>query len=198
MASIVEKTVVIQTTSECVPSTPSWFGEVVVISGYLRKQGVLTAINEQVRFARGRFGHYEVIDFLAVLFGYAISGEGTLEAFYERLYPFAQPFMALFGRERLPSRSALSRFLDRLSEAAVEALRTVFLSDLLKRPLDEKGSTGMLLDREGKAHLVFDIDGTELKPPANALYQKVKRCHQHNATWGESVLPVTPVVNAGK
>ncbi len=26
---------------------------------------------------RRRFGHYEVIDFLAVLFGYAISGERT-------------------------------------------------------------------------------------------------------------------------
>ena len=45
---------------------------------------------------RRRFGRYEVIDFLAVLFGYAISGERTLEAFYERLQPFAGPFMALF------------------------------------------------------------------------------------------------------
>ena len=36
-------------------------------------------IAEQVRFARRRFGRYEVIDFLAVLFGYAISGERTLE-----------------------------------------------------------------------------------------------------------------------
>jgi hypothetical protein len=33
---------------------------------------------------RRRFGHYEVIDFLAILFGYAISGERTLEAFYPR------------------------------------------------------------------------------------------------------------------
>ena len=53
----------------------------------------------------------QLIDFLAVLFGYAISGERTLEAFYERLQPFAEPFMALFERDRLPSRSALSRFL---------------------------------------------------------------------------------------
>jgi hypothetical protein len=42
-----------------------------------------------VRFARRRFGRYEVIDFLAILFGYAISGERTLEVFYERLQPFA-------------------------------------------------------------------------------------------------------------
>jgi len=71
---------------------------------------------------------YPVIDFLAVLFGYAISGERTLEEFYQRLQPFAVPFMALFERERLPSRSALSRFLAALTEAPVEALRTLLTS----------------------------------------------------------------------
>jgi hypothetical protein len=91
---------------ESVPSTPSWFGEAALIIPYLRKQGILSAISSQVRLARRRFGHYEVIDFLAVLFGYAISGERTLETFYEHLLPFAQPFMALFDRQRLPSRSA--------------------------------------------------------------------------------------------
>jgi hypothetical protein len=54
-------------------------------------------MNEQVRFARKRFGRYEVIDFLAVLFGYAISGERTLEEFSQRLQPFAVPFMARAG-----------------------------------------------------------------------------------------------------
>ena len=75
-----------------------------------------------------------MIDFLAVLFGYAISGERTLEEFYERLQPFAVPFMALFERDQLPSRSALSRFLAALTEAPVEALRTLFLDDLLESP----------------------------------------------------------------
>lgn len=53
-----------------------------------------------------RFGYCEVIDFLAFLFGYAISGERILEAFYKRLHLWTMAFMALFGRERLPSRSA--------------------------------------------------------------------------------------------
>src|SRR5438477_1466211 len=110
MTSIADSSVLIQTSSESVPATPSWFGEVALIIPYLRKQGVLAAISAQVRLARRRFGHYEVIDFLTVLFGYAISGERTLEAFYEQLVPFAEPFMALFNREQLPSRSALSRF----------------------------------------------------------------------------------------
>src|SRR2546430_12551507 len=80
MTSIADSSVIIQTSSESVPATPSWFGEVALIIPYLRKQGVLSAISAQVRLARRRFGHDEVIDFLAVLFGYAISGERTLEA----------------------------------------------------------------------------------------------------------------------
>src|SRR6202011_1416134 len=110
----------LQTSPQSVPSTPQWFGEVVVIAHDLRRQGVLTKISEQVRFARRRFGHYDLIDFAVVLLGYAISGECTLEAFYEHLQPFAHTFMALFGRERLPHRSTLSRFLAALSQAPVE------------------------------------------------------------------------------
>src|ERR1700731_3881884 len=135
MTSIADGSVRIQTTSRSVPSTPSWFGEVVLMATHLRKHSVLAKISEGVRFARRRMGHYEVIDFLAVLFGYAISGERTLEEFYERLQPFAGLFMALFDRDRLPSRSALSRFLAALTEEPVEALRTLFLDDLESRPL---------------------------------------------------------------
>jgi hypothetical protein len=77
MTSIADGSVKIQTTSEPNFSTPGWFGEVVLIGRYLQKHGILSKINEQVRFARKRFGRYEVLDFLMVLFGYAISGERT-------------------------------------------------------------------------------------------------------------------------
>src|SRR5258707_13012606 len=171
MTSIADGLVKIQASSEYNPSTPSWVGEVVLISSSLRTHGVLSKINEQVRFARKRLGRYEVIDFLAVLFGYAISGERTLEEFYQRLQPFAIPFMALFGRDRLPSRSALSRFLAALTEAPVEALRTLFLDDLLGRPLTPDKQTGSLLDRAGTSWIVFDIDGTREAARQRALPQ---------------------------
>lgn len=171
MTSIADHAVKIQTTSESNPSTPSWFGEVVLMSSSLRKHSVLSKISEQVRFARKRFGRYETIDFLAVLFGYAISGERTLEEFYQRLQPFAVPFMALFDRDQLPSRSALSRFLAALTEAPVEALRTLFLDDLLVRPLTPDKQTGNLLDRAGTSWIVFDIDGTREAARQRALPQ---------------------------
>ncbi len=66
MTSIADGAVCIQTSSESVPATPSWFGEVVLLTAHLRKHGVFNKITEQVRFARRRFGRYEVIDFLAV------------------------------------------------------------------------------------------------------------------------------------
>jgi len=177
-----QTSLIIQASAEPLPAVPVWFGEVVLIVEHLRKQGMLAAISEQVRFARRRFGRYEVIDFLALLFGYAISGERTLEAFYERLQPFAVPFMALFERDQLPARSTLSRFLAALTEVPVEALRTLFLDDLLNRPLSNEKQTGGLVDRAGREWVVFDIDGTreaarhralpqteELPPPSRRL-----------------------------
>src|SRR5258707_7084260 len=163
MTSIADGSVRIQTSAESVPSTPAWFGEVVLIAAHLRKHGVTTKISEQVRFTRRRGVCYEVIDFLAVLFGYAISGERTLEAFYERLQPFAGPFMALFERERLPARSTFSRFLAALTSEPVDALRTLFLDDLLRcsRSNDShEKQTGGLADRVGNGWVVFDVDGT--------------------------------------
>jgi hypothetical protein len=106
--------------------------------------------------------------------GYAISGERTLQDFYERLQPFAVPFMALFERDRLPSRSALSRFLAALTETPVEALRTLFLDDLLSRSLSNASNekqTGSMVDRAGTTWVVFDIDGTREAARQRALPQ---------------------------
>ena len=69
MTSIVDSSVIIQTSAESVPAPPSWLGEAVLLIEYLRKQAMLTKICERVQFARRRMGHYEVIDFLAMLAG---------------------------------------------------------------------------------------------------------------------------------
>lgn len=169
MSSIAHSPVTIQTSSQSVPATPCWFGEVTVIAHFLKRQGVLSAIEEQVRFARRRFGYYDTIDFVAVLLGYAISSERTLETFYERVQPFATAFMTLFGRECLPHRSTLSRFLAALDQAPIEALRTLFLQDVLARPLEKEEQPGGLWDRKGAHYLVFDVDGTRQAARQRAL-----------------------------
>jgi hypothetical protein len=71
----------------------------------------------------------------------------------------------------LPSRSALARFLAALTEAPVEALRTLFLEDLESRPLTHDKQTGSLLDRAGNAWVVFDVDGTREAARQRALPQ---------------------------
>jgi hypothetical protein len=75
----------------------------------------------------------------------AIGGGRTLEIFYERLHSFAAAFTALFGRDRLPARSILSRFLSTLTPEPIEALGTLFLEDLLARPLGKEKQTRKLL-----------------------------------------------------
>ena len=175
VSSISDLSVSIQTSSQSVPSTPCWLGEVTLIAHFLKRLGVLTAMEKRVRFARRRFGRYEVIDFLAVLLGYAISGERTLQVFYERVEPFAPAFMALFGRNRLPARSTLSRFLAAVDQAPVEALRTLFLEDLVARPLEKEEKPGGLWDRQESHWLVFDVDGTREAARQRALPQTTDR-----------------------
>ncbi len=175
MTSIADSSLTIQASPQSHPALPCWFGEATLIASYLRKQGVLDAITEQVRFARRRDVCYEVIDFVVVLFGYAISGERTLQAFYEDLHPYASVFMALFGREHLPARSTLSRFLAALTPEPVETLRTLFLHDLLARPLMKEEQPGGLWDRQGNHFLVFDIDGTREAARQRALPKTTDR-----------------------
>src|SRR6266571_4661989 len=163
-----QTSVTIQVNPESVPSTPSWMGEVAALAQVLTHVGLLKAIQEHVQCARARFGQYDTIDFVVVLLGYALSGEATLQSFYERLAPFADVFMALFGRHHLPSRSALSRFLAVLDQASVEALRTQFEEDLLQRT-PPFPSPGGLWDRCGQQYVVVDVDGTKQAARQRAL-----------------------------
>ena len=123
----------LQMASEDLPSIPNWFGEVAIVAQVLTTSGVFKNIEEQVRFARARFGTYELVDFVAVLIGYAVSAEPSLLAFYERLQPFASAFMALFARKSLPHRGTLSRYLAALDQPTIEALRALFLDAVILR-----------------------------------------------------------------
>jgi hypothetical protein len=58
-----------------------------------------------------------------------------------------------------------------LTEEPVEALRTLFLDDLLARPLTHDKQTGGLVDRAGTTWVVFDIDGTREAARQRALPQ---------------------------
>jgi hypothetical protein len=167
-SSMIPASVKIQIVPESSPPTPSWFGEVVVVAHMLTQVGLLDLIQERVRFARARFGAYDTIDFVAVVIGYAVSGEPTLEAFYERLLPWASVFMALFGRQNLPHRSTLSRFLAALDQPCVEALRTLFHEDLVARS-PQTFPPGGLWDRFGRHFLVIDVDGTKQAARQRAL-----------------------------
>jgi hypothetical protein len=170
MSSDHPSSVHLQTSTEPIASVPEWFGEVALIAHTMTRLGLLSDISERVRFTRKRFGKFEVIDFVAMLIGYALSGEPTLQAYYERLQPFASAFMALFGRSGLPHRATLSRFLAALDEPFVEALRTVFLHDALVR-LGPEANVGGLWDRQATRWTVFDLDATRRAARQRALPQ---------------------------
>ena len=160
MNTIADGSMMIQTFADPQPCPPPWWGELVLLSQHLKQQGILTQLAESIRFERRRFGHYALLDLLVVLFGYALSSEHTLERFYEAVQPWAYPFMARFGRDRLPARSALSRALAALSAPVIDTLRTLCLADLLARPLCAEAQMAGLWDRQEQQWRVFDIAGT--------------------------------------
>lgn len=58
--------------------------------------------------------------------GDAVRGMPTLQRVVKRHAPFGEAFMGLFWRHRLPSHSAMSRFLAALTPECVQVLRQVF------------------------------------------------------------------------
>jgi hypothetical protein len=78
---ILNQCIEVQTSPEARLSVPPWFAEIVILAQHLATTGLLEALRQQVRLVRGRFGRYEPIEFLALLVGYAISGERTLADF---------------------------------------------------------------------------------------------------------------------
>ncbi len=168
MATLPSPLVEIHTNPDDVPSIPPWFAELILLTRHFTQRGILDAIARDVRLGRGRAGHYDVIDFVVILLGYALSGEPTLEAFFDRLRPFAGPFMALFGRDQLPHRSTLSRFLADVDETCLEALRQQFDHDLCTQGLAGE-LLGGLVDHAGHRLLVFDVDATRQAACQRAL-----------------------------
>jgi hypothetical protein len=76
-------TVTVQITPKSSPAIPTWMGEVAAFAHVLTHTGMLKTIQEQVCFARARFGSYDLVDFVAVLIG-SIHAARTNEAFLLR------------------------------------------------------------------------------------------------------------------
>jgi len=149
-------------------SVPEWFAEVVIVTQYLAMNKLLEAFAHQVRLVRGRFGSYEPVDFLALLIGYAISGEQTLADFFERVEPFEAAFMALFGRRCLPHRATFSRFLSDVDRPCLEAFRTLFEQQSFAQGWTSE-TIGGIFDRQNRRSIVFDVDATREAARQRAL-----------------------------
>ena len=141
------------------PVLPAWLAEAVLVLQRAHDSTLLSTLQETVRVPRGRMGTFEVCDFVLLLIVYAVSAEDTLAAFYTTLPPCAAVLMALWQRDRMPSPSALSRFLGDVPATARDALRELLFNDLLTHGLQGPLRGGMD-DRMQARHLVFDVDGT--------------------------------------
>jgi hypothetical protein len=106
---------------------PPWLAEAVVLVRMIWSTLALLPLCSTVHVARGRAGRYEVCDFVLILLAYAVSQADILAAFFAQAKPVRTLLMAIWQRDRMPCRSALSRFLSAVTATSVEQLRTLFL-----------------------------------------------------------------------
>ena len=142
------------------PAIPGWFSEVILIAHLWAQSGIVSALQQQVKVARGRMGDYEVVDFTLLLLAYAISQELTLSKYFQQLLPARAALLALWERDKTPSASALSRFLSALTDKPVIQLRKLLFQDLLSNGMGLE-QMGGLYDRNAQRHIIFDIDATK-------------------------------------
>lgn len=157
---------------EQVRCPPPWLTELVVIVNLARRGELTEELQHKVKVLRGRAGRYEVCDFTLPLLAFAISGEETLQSFYESLDGYNEAVMALLERNELPSRFAVSRWLGAVSVDNVEALRALLFEDLLRRGA-QGAAMGGLRDRTGKLIVLLDIDGTKKSARQRAVVDDV-------------------------
>jgi hypothetical protein len=62
MTTIPHPCLEVQLSEQPEPAVPCWFAETVILTSYLRQQGLLDTLNRQVHLVRARFGQYEVLD----------------------------------------------------------------------------------------------------------------------------------------
>jgi hypothetical protein len=184
-ASHASSTVIVASSPVQARQPEPWFAEAIVLlraSGSLRR-----ALTQQVRVERGRMGLFETVDFGLALVLHVIRGERAVSDTYEALFedeathdapralrPSMKLLPALWERQTLPSRSALSRWLDDVTDEATAALRDAFAAALHRDGLTGP-SMGGCLDRRGDRHVLFDADGTAQTARQRALVEDAAR-----------------------
>ena len=138
---------------------PPWTATAAVVLRAMRVAPIWSSLIEQVRVARGRAGVFVAIDYTLLLLLFALSPARDLKSFFADLGSASLVGAALWERLRLPSRSALSRWLAHLGADHVAALAEVLLQDVIESGIDA-AHLGGVIDRDGHRTVVFDDDGT--------------------------------------
>lgn len=121
--SIAPLSVSASASSDRVP--PPWWAKVATLLRYAWASWWPMALGFALRSPR-KAGTYEACDFVLLLLARIESRARFFTRFYEEATPIAQPLMALWARDKMPSRAALSRWLRTLTEENVELVRTLF------------------------------------------------------------------------
>jgi hypothetical protein len=118
--------VTLSATSRSDRQPPPWWAQAVVLVRHIWAQWMLMPLSSALALSR-RAGTYEACDFLLVLICLVLSNAPSIRSFYQEVPPIAEVLFALWGRKKMPHRSALSRWLLAIDPSVVEHVRTLFV-----------------------------------------------------------------------
>jgi hypothetical protein len=127
-------------TSESSPQPPRALAEAAFWATHFWRTWWLLPILTQVVVPSARAGTYCIADILLVLLAHACGERARLRETLRDFAPFAGALMALWGRDRMPGQSTISRWLGHVDGAAVTAFRTLFCPTSVWRACGATGS----------------------------------------------------------
>jgi hypothetical protein len=120
----VTSSVRVETTLEPERTAPSWFAQLAIIALWFNQHGLLAAISTALQLVR-RADATAAIDVVLLMLAALIANGPILTAFV-KLGAFRKTLATLWDRDKLPSRSATSRFLRSLSAVQLDNLQSLF------------------------------------------------------------------------
>lgn len=114
----------LETTSAQERTPPPWFAQLVVIARWFELRGMLEQINEALHLMR-RVDATAALDVVLPMLA-ALVGQSSISSAVDALEPVREPLPSLWERKRLPSRSAISRFLAALTAPALNRMHSLF------------------------------------------------------------------------
>lgn len=114
----------VQTSPKSRKDPPPWMAQAVLVLAAWRDWKLVDALRG-LRWQR-QSRVFEAVDLVLLLILFGLSNERSVRTFFKHLGPHGKPLAALWGREKMPTRSGFMALLKAVDDSLVSQLRPLF------------------------------------------------------------------------